>query len=144
VSGVTLRDAAADDAPAISVLLGELGHPADPAEVVRRMARLGQGAPQDRALVAERSGRVCGLVVIHFVPVLHRATEVGRVTALVVLDSERRRGIGKALLEAAERIIRAQGSRRAELTSGQDRTGAHRFYESPGYCNEGIRFAKPL
>ncbi|HJU64576.1 MAG TPA: GNAT family N-acetyltransferase [Gemmatimonadaceae bacterium] len=136
-----VRDADAADAPAISSLLGQLGHATPEADVRSRMRRLGS---TDRVLIAEVGERACGLVTTHLTPVLHRAGPVGRITSLVVSDDARGSGVGRALVEAAERLLVEQGCVRIEVTSGRLREGAHRFYERLGYENQGIRFAKPV
>jgi ribosomal protein S18 acetylase RimI-like enzyme len=67
-----------------------------------------------------------------------------RVTALVVDRRARRRGVGKLLMERAERVGVAAGCEFAELTSAMDRTEAHAFYRSIGYEPNSLRFRKPL
>lgn len=139
-----IRDASPDDCAAISDLLAQLGHPTPVSDLCARLSQLGQVAPNDRALVAEVSGRVCGFVTTHLTTVLHRAGPVGRITSLVVSDTARGTGVGRALAQAAERILAEQGCVRIEVTSGRQRGGAHRFYERLGYEDQGIRFAKPV
>jgi GNAT superfamily N-acetyltransferase len=74
--------------------------------------------------------------------VLHRAGPVGRVTALVVEASSRGCGIGRALMEAAERWTAEQGCVLIEVTSNQRRVDAHRFYEKLGYERTSFRFSR--
>ena len=112
-------------------------------------ARGGRGRPPppgpgvgDRILLATDEGSVIGLLTLHFTPVIHRDSEVGRVTALVVARRARRLGVGALLMAEAERIVQRAGATRVELTSGHDRPEAHAFYLRLGYHDEGVRFAK--
>jgi GNAT superfamily N-acetyltransferase len=139
-----IRDASPDDCEAISSLLVQLGHPATVPDLRARLTRMRESAPNDKVLVAEVEGQVCGIVTTHLTTVLHRAGPVGRITSLVVSDTSRGTGVGRALVEAAERLLVEQGCVRIEVTSGRQRDGAHRFYERLGYEDQGIRFAKPV
>lgn len=138
----TLREAREDDAPDLSALLAELGHPAAPGDVRARLARLAREGPATRALVAEEGGRVIGLAVTHVTPVLHRAADVARVTALVVKAEARGRGVGAALVAECERRLAALGFVRMEITSAHAAAGD--FYRRLGYADDGVRFAKRI
>jgi ribosomal protein S18 acetylase RimI-like enzyme len=139
---VHIRDARADDAPALAELLAELGFPA-PAEAVetRLEAMLKAG---EVVLVATQDEGVLGLVTVHITPVLHRPTSVGRLTALVVTDHARGQGVGRALVESAERLLASRGCGLVEVTSNRRLTDAHAFYERLGYESTSLRFKKPL
>lgn len=139
-----IRDAVPGDAAELAVLLTALGHEATTDEMRRRLHRLQVELVGERVLVAEMSGHVAGLAVLHFTPTLHRATDVARVTALAVDERYHRQGVGRALMAEAERIAREAESIRLEVTSGHDRGPAHDFYREIGFRDEGIRFAKPL
>ena len=60
----------------------------------------------------------------------------------MVMDEFRGRGIGRALIEAAERHFRDAGCRLVEVTSNDRLVDAHRFYEHAGYVRTSKRFAK--
>jgi len=47
-------------------------------------------------LIALRDNKPLGVLTVHITPVLHRPTPVGRLTALVVTESARGQGIGRA------------------------------------------------
>ncbi len=137
-----VRLAAEQDSAAISALLAELAFPADPATVSSRLRKL--DAADETILVAELNGQVVGLATAHVTPVLHRPTPVGRITALVVASSARRRGIGAELVRAAEDHLRKCGCALLELTSNHRLTEAHTFYQRLGFTITSHRFCKPL
>jgi GNAT superfamily N-acetyltransferase len=139
-----IRDARPADAPELATLLAVLGYPADPATVRQRMDRLRQMDPAGRVLVAVVEGRVLGLATVHCTPVLHRATDVGRITGLAVHSEARGLGLGRLLVEAAESYLTGLGVARIEVTSGPTHADAHPFYRRLAYLDQGIRFAKAV
>ena len=99
--------------------------------------------PTGRVLVASVDGRISGFAVLHVTPVLHRPTGVGRVTALAVLPSLRRRR-RPAAARTCERHFAALGLERIEVTSGPLHEQAYSFYRRLGYEDQGVRFAKRM
>jgi GNAT superfamily N-acetyltransferase len=62
---------------------------------------------------------------------------------LYVAPNQRGRGIGSALLGAAEAITRQRGGRLLEITVDGADTGARRFYERHGYVTTGLGQDQP-
>ena len=123
-------------------LIGELGYAIEAAEAVERLAAM---AAEGRAvLVAELDGAVVGCLSTSAMRVLHRPAPVGRISMMVVDETWRSRGIGAALVRAAERALAAQGCYMVEVTSHVRRTEAHRFYERLGYDKSSVRLAREL
>jgi GNAT superfamily N-acetyltransferase len=141
-SGVSVREVGAGDEAAISALLGELGYPASVEEVARRFKRLEREAGSWLWLAVEGE-RAVGLVGLHVMPVIEREP-LGRVTAIVVTEGERRGGIGRALMERAEEEARRQGCERLEVTTADRRSEAHAFYRGMGFEEASRRFLKRL
>ena len=140
--GPTIRAAGPADAPAIAVLLGELGYPCTAAEAARRLARL--GGRTDPVFVATDDGDVVGLVALHLSHMLHLDSTWSRITTIVVADTHRRRGIGQALLAHAEQYALAAGATGVELTCRENRKEAHAFYARHGYSERRKRYFKAL
>jgi GNAT superfamily N-acetyltransferase len=142
IQQVEVRDAALSDSAAIAGLLGELGFPSH-ADAIRHRLR-SMLAFGESVLVAEQDEKPVGVVTIHIMPVLHRPAPVGRLSALVVSESERGKGIGRALVAAAERQLKERGCGMVEVTSNQKLKDAHDFYRHLGYEETSLRFKKEL
>jgi GNAT superfamily N-acetyltransferase len=127
----------------ITRLVMQLGYPAAPEEIARRLAPI-LGHPDYAMWVAEVSGRVVGVVGVF----VHLALEYdgfhGRLLGLVVDETYRGQGIGKKLLDQTERWLRERGVHKLTLTSGKQRIEAHKFYRRLGYSETGLRFGKSL
>ena len=138
-----IRAATSDDAVEIARLLCQLGHLTTPEQLAQRWARWAEEG--NTALVAPRTdGTLAGVAVLHRMHVLHRPRPVGRVTALVVDLDVRDRGLGRALVDAAEAACRAAGCGLLEITSHARLVDAHGFYAHLGYERTSVRFAKTL
>jgi GNAT superfamily N-acetyltransferase len=121
-------------------LIGQLGYEAGASEVAERLAAM--VAEGREVLVAELGGAVVGCLSTSVMRVLHRPAPVGRISMMVVDEAVRGRGIGAALVRAAEDALAAQGCYMIEVTSNTRRTDAHRFYERLGYERTSVRLAK--
>jgi GNAT superfamily N-acetyltransferase len=139
---LTIRDAQAPDAPAIAVLLGQLGYPSAPSAVERRLERL--RIVGDRILVAEVDGQAVGLAHLQVTPALELDGPAAKIGALVVDGAHRGRGVGRALVEAMEAEARARGCELLFLTTAERRDEAHAFYERVGLEHTGRRYARTL
>ncbi|GAA1662979.1 hypothetical protein GCM10009830_05390 [Glycomyces endophyticus] len=129
---IEVRPARAADAAAVAALLSGLGYPQDAAAAA---ARIGAWAadPLSEAFAAVADGEVAGVIAVHAAPYFERAGSWGRIVALVVADSARGRGVGGALVAAAEAFAVERGCVRMEVTSADRREDAHAFYASRGY-----------
>jgi ribosomal protein S18 acetylase RimI-like enzyme len=141
---VVVRDAEPEDAEGLVPLLTALGYPAAADLIRTRMNDLLLTDPTGRVLVATVDGRISGFAALHVTPVLHRGTGVGRVTALAVLPSSQRAGVGRQLIETSEQHFAALGLERIEVTSGPSHEQAYSFYRRLGYEDQGVRFAKAM
>src|SRR5437763_9424500 len=87
---VCVRHLLADDAASVAQLLGQLGYPAEEADVLDRIAAW---AGDDRGAVfgASVAEALAGFVAVYVVPFFERAGARARLVALVVDDRYRRR-----------------------------------------------------
>jgi GNAT superfamily N-acetyltransferase len=65
-------------------------------------------------------------------------------TALVVREDTRGRGVGRALVAAVEHWARERGAGRVVVTTALRRAGAHAFYERLGFEFTGRRYVKSI
>ena len=140
---ILIRKPAAADALALSHLMGELGYPSQPEEIIARLTALDR-FPDALTLVAELEGRVVGAMTTHVIPAIHVSPRVAMLTVLVVADELRGRGIGRELVDRAEAFAREHGATKISLTSALHRTAAHGFYKLLGYEHTGVRLVKEL
>ena len=128
---LTIRQTALADLPYVPKLLAQLGYELAEAEVRRRYEMVVK-APGHTLLVAEQDGGVIGLLHLYVRPALDKPPEV-IVQALVVDEAARGRGVGRMLMEVAERWAGQRGFMSVALTSHVARAEAHAFYERLGY-----------
>src|SRR5689334_22158005 len=112
----SLRPARPADAARIAQLLTDEGYPAGPSDIVERLGRF--AGPESAVIVADVDGEPIGFVAIHRVPRFEHDDAVLRVLALVVDAGVRERGIGRLLMDEAERFARKDGAAFVEVTSG--------------------------
>jgi ribosomal protein S18 acetylase RimI-like enzyme len=138
-----VRDARSRDARAVSRLLQQLGYPSSPEAVTRRV-RLLRSSRADRIVVAELDREVVGLAVLHTSLSVEHDEPAAKVSAIVVDEQHRRRGIGEALISELEAEARRRGCCLIFLTTAGRRKDAHAFYRRIGFEETGKRFAKWL
>jgi ribosomal protein S18 acetylase RimI-like enzyme len=140
---VTIRVAEMNDAAALAHLMCELGYETTKSEMQMRMERIATDKCY-RTFVAVLDGKVCGMIGTLTCPSYEHNDPSGRILALAILSTMRRRGIGRALIAAAEKDFAQRAIRRVALDTRLAREDAHKFYESLGYERNGWRFVKQL
>jgi GNAT superfamily N-acetyltransferase len=138
---VVIRGAASSDAEAMARLCVQLGYPAESSVMPARLARLSSD-PNARALVAMQGDDVVGLVTVHLRYTMNHEAPIAQITLLVVEETARARGAGRALVGAAEEWATSRGTKRITVTTALSRDGAHAFYEKVGYAHTGRRYGK--
>ena len=131
------------DATEIAVCLSALGYGTSVCLVAERLASFSM-SPMDAVFVASTAGQtsLLGVVSVHLLPLFHAPGFLGRITSLAVSAEARGKGVGKALVSAAEEWAWGKGGRRMEVTSGDHRPAAHAFYQAAGYSLDERRFIK--
>ncbi len=127
-----VRTARTSDAAAIRrINLIALGYDCPQAETRAQLTLL-LGNAHNRLWVAEGAQGVLGYIHAADYDTVYGGCQKN-ILALAVDPAAQGRGIGRALLLAAEDWARQSGAIGVRLVSGFDRTGAHRFYEACGY-----------
>lgn len=127
---MSIRPARASDAERIAGLSGELGYAVSAADVPTRLALLSRAAHV--VLVAELGREIVGWIEVGATPALVEAP-MARILGLVVTLEHRGRGVGRALVAAAEAWAASKGYSKLGVTSNVVRDEAHRFYENLGF-----------
>ena len=138
---ISIGKAEVHQAPQVAELLGQLGYPSEPEAIRQKISALST-SKADYIWIAQSQGKVVGLLAFHVTSLLHVPGNLGRITALVVDENFRCKGIGKLLVETAEKWAWDRDCTRIELTSGDQRSRAHQFYQDLGYAMESKRFIK--
>jgi GNAT superfamily N-acetyltransferase len=137
-----IRDARPGDSPRLVELIHSLGHKIDNKTLRKNLKALSKTG--ETPLVAILDKTLVGLCGVGRRVVVHRPTPLGRISILVVAKDAQGQGIGRMLVEAAEKWMREAGCKLVEVTSNDKRTAAHSFYRHMGYERTSIRFAKKL
>jgi GNAT superfamily N-acetyltransferase len=142
-STLTIRVAEKSDAAALAELMDQLGYPTRTSEMEMRLESIFRD-PQYRTFVAVIGGTVSGMIGTCCLQSHEHNNLGGRIIALVVSEKVRGRGVGRALIQAAENDFTARNVRRIALNTRLQRRKAHLFYEHLGYVKNGFRFVKEL
>ncbi len=119
----------------------------DPQEFNRALERLIEG-DEATLLVAEVQGALAGLAEVYLDPLPHSPFVVPRRTAtlqsLVVTQCATGTGLGRALVEAAERWAAERGAEEMKAKTWEFPEGPQAFYEALGYTTLRRELVKPL
>ncbi|MWC27143.1 GNAT family N-acetyltransferase [Paenibacillus sp. MMS18-CY102] len=125
--------------------MGELGYPTSVEEMEERFERI-SAYPDYHTLVAEADGSVVGMIGLCSGVFYEKNGGYARIVAFVVDERFRNKGIGKLLIQEAERWARDNGLVAIALNSGNrsEREAAHLFYRRAGYTEKSTGFIKQL
>lgn len=112
--------------------LGQLGCAFTVEEVRARLGLLAK-QPADPVLFATEDASGVGLIALHWTFMLHHGKPVTRITAPLVRDDARGKGIGRILVDAGAALARQAGCGLLELTTALHRTDAQAFYKAFGF-----------
>lgn len=141
MTGLTYRDATADDLPFIAALgdadaIAAARDPARPEIAEEQSEALAAicADPNHRLLVVERGGEPVGSLQLSFIPgVSRQGAWRGQVESVRVVEDKRGQGVGEAMMRWAIDRCRERGCGVVQLTSDRQRQAAHRFYERLGF-----------
>jgi N-acetylglutamate synthase-like GNAT family acetyltransferase len=141
-----VRRARADDAAAIQVLYEALV-PGDRNVAVspERLAQL-EGDANNHLLVVEAEGDLCGTALLTLcLDAMYGFQPYGVVENVIVRESERGRGAGRALMSTIEGVARTAHCTKLMLLSSAARHQAHAFFSRMGFdVNRKRGFVKYL
>lgn len=128
----TLRRARLEDAAELARLSAQLGYPQQEAAFATRLRRLLISADHPVVVATDDDRTLLGFIAFERRLMLELGERV-EIVGLVVDDGARRRGIGQALVRAAEDWARDIGVGDVMVRSNVVRTESHPFYEGAGY-----------
>ncbi len=140
---IHIRPADDQDELAVQELLGQLGYVFTAEEVRARLVLLATSGT-DPVLLATEDSRAVGLIAMHCATMLHYRDPVARITALVVRDDVRGKGVGRILVDAGANLAEQAGCGLMELTTAVHRTESQAFYEALGFTTSSLRFHRVL
>jgi GNAT superfamily N-acetyltransferase len=140
---IEVRACMPEDAADVSALLRELGYQMSSEVAAEQLRRLNETG-LDPTFIAGENGQPLGLIAVHRCHMIQYQTPVARITALVVDQRVRRRGIGRLLIDHAMRWAQQRDCEFIELTSALNRAEAHAFYRDLGFEQNSLRFRKSL
>jgi GNAT superfamily N-acetyltransferase len=126
-----IREIEVTDAEAAAKLSDELGYPVSENAMARRIESV-TGLRDHVVYVACVSNTVVGWIDVGVVHHL-QGEPYGEIGGFVVSSDYRSAGIGRRLIERAERWVAQQGIRKMVVRSQIAREAAHRFYLREGY-----------
>ncbi len=136
---MAVRRAGVADAEALGRLMdvfnAEYDEPSPgPAAFADRLRELLAAADGDTAALVAGDGPD-GFAVLRFRPSLYSRALECYLAELYVVPDRRGQGLGRALLEAAIELARAQGADRMDLGTSEDDVAARALYEKLGFTN---------
>ena len=140
-----IRPAKATDLGSMAKLLAVFtGREPSRREIKNRFALVTKH-PDQTLWVATVGERVVGLLGFRIRHNLESVSQYGEVSIIVVDQDWQRKGIGRLLLDHAEKPSRKNRCVGLWLVSGFGREEeAHKFYDRAGFSRTGIRFVKPF
>lgn len=142
---LAVRTARSDDEAGLARLEAEAWTPASGFPSVTERAHdpfftfFTSSGPPREYLVAELDGWLAGYIRVRPVTELQENAHVLGVMGLAVAPGARRRGVGSALLAAAEQLARTRGARKLSLHVLSTNTAALALYERLGFRREGAQ-----
>lgn len=137
-----IRCAVPDDAAEIARLNGLFNRAVEPAAAY--LARLTDPRRVDQPILAFWEGRGVGLANLRLVPSIFSCYPYAELSELFVEEAYRRRGLGRAMIQYAERLAVENGARQMLILTGFYNHSAQQLYRAAGYRHYDIALSKPL
>ncbi|OBZ10263.1 GNAT family N-acetyltransferase [Bacillus sp. FJAT-26390] len=113
-------------------------------QMTNRLAFVAQ-SPYDSLYVYEEDGLVLGTLGFRIRENIEEVSRFGEISVIVVDRQAKRKGIGKVLMDYADKLAKEHECKGTWLVSGLTRVDeAHKFYKELGYEVTGSRFVKKL
>lgn len=138
----SIRIATPSDAPAISGLLHEFnGEALPPADLAERIE---QARGLETVFLSELDGTLEGLLVLRTALPLSSPEEWAEITEVYVRPASRRRGVGRALIEASLEHSRKCGCTELHLLVDPENVTALSFYRAVGFRRDSWEMRREI
>src|SRR5437879_11735703 len=125
---LTIRPVEAKDVEALANLMTQLGYETRASEMQMRMEAI-LANKNYATFVAVSKGKVCGMIGTFTCYTYEHNSPSARILALVVSEKMRGRGVGQALIAAAEKDLAQRNIQRVAVNARFERKEAQEFYE---------------
>ena len=140
---LSMRKAERKDIEALCTLMDEMSRTAISPEQMLNRLHMVEESKIDSLYVCEDDGQIKGQLGFRIGENLEEMSRFGEISAIVVGSDNRRKGIGRFIMDYAERLARDLKCKGMWLVSGFAREEeAHKFYKTLGYKVTGYRFVK--
>ena len=139
--GMSVRSATTADSAGVAPLVSALGYPTLTAQMHRRLESI-LSDDDYVTLVACDGEDIVGFVGARVGSLYESDGCYGQIMALAVASDHQRHGVGRMLVQAVESVLMERGVSVLVVTSGNQRTDTHAFYENNGYRWTGRRYTK--
>ena len=130
-----IRPAKLNDVEQIAPLVAELGYTSSVADVRERLVTLLASSTDMVYVAVDRGSQVVGWIEVATRMTLESGLRA-EILGLVVASRARRKGVGLALVSAAEQWAATQGMTSIAVRSNMARLESHPFYEGAGYARK--------
>jgi N-acetylglutamate synthase-like GNAT family acetyltransferase len=140
-----MRKAGKKDIKELCILMDEMSHTAISHSHMLNRLDMVERSKIDSLYVCEENGEILGLLGFRIRENLEEVNRFGEISAIVVNHESRHKGIGRFMMDYAEKLARQSNCKGMWLVSGFKREQeAHKFYVRLGYETTGYRFVKLL
>lgn len=140
-SNLKIRKANQSDFDSIYHFVNELEETTFDIESIRRAFDQNIRNPDSIYLIAEIDSEPVGYLSCHAQLLLHHGgRKIAEIQEMYVDPKQRKMGIGRKLIEELKRIALIEGIDQLEVTSGNRRIEAHRFYEREQFVQSHQKF----
>ncbi len=129
---MVVRPMTLSDSREVASLSNQLGYPSSASDIEKRLGTMTQRAHLGAIVAEVTDGGIAGWIHVFGVWLLQEDA-FAEISGLVVDANSRGQGVGKALLEAAEKWARDNGYTGIYVRANTKRSQAPPFYERMGY-----------
>jgi len=140
---LSIREAEQNDIKALCSLMDELSDYDMSPEWMMNRLQFVKESKFDSLFVCEEDSKVLGLLGFRIRENLEEVSRFGEISTIVVNPNDRCKGVGRFMMDYAEKLAKELRCIGTWLTSGFGREEkSHEFYKQLGYQINGYRFIK--